>query len=82
MVAAKFLMRLDSGDVVSRCLNYRPGHYPRRPARRRLIFPVFAAGANFLASRRRVSAALAKPSRSDGSEAALDAVAASWTIGS
>jgi len=26
MVAAKFLMRC-GGDVVSRCLNYRPGHY-------------------------------------------------------
>ena len=27
MVAAKFLMRCRGGDVVSRCLNYRPGHY-------------------------------------------------------
>ena len=27
MVAAKFLMRRGGGDVVSRCLNYRPGHY-------------------------------------------------------
>ncbi len=28
MVAAKFLMRFcGGGDVVSRCLNYRPGHY-------------------------------------------------------
>jgi hypothetical protein len=28
MVAAKFLMRCcGGGDVVSRCLNYRPGHY-------------------------------------------------------
>ena len=26
MVAAKFLMRIDSGNVVSRCLNYWPGH--------------------------------------------------------
>ena len=28
MVATKFLMRRrGGGDVVSRCLNYRPGHY-------------------------------------------------------
>jgi hypothetical protein len=27
MVAAKFLMRCCGGDVVSRCLNYRPAHY-------------------------------------------------------
>ena len=27
MAAAKFLMRCRGGDVVSRCLNYRPGHY-------------------------------------------------------
>jgi hypothetical protein len=27
MVAAKFLMRCCGGDVVSCCLNYRPGHY-------------------------------------------------------
>ena len=27
MAAAKFLMRWGGGDVVSRCLTYRPGHY-------------------------------------------------------
>jgi len=56
MVAAKFLMRCCcGGDVVSRCLNYRPGHYTSAALpRRRLISPVFVAGANFLVSGRRV----------------------------
>jgi hypothetical protein len=27
MAAAKFVMRCCGGDVLFRCLNYRPGHY-------------------------------------------------------
>jgi hypothetical protein len=56
MVAAKFLMRCGGADdVVSRCLNYRPGPYTSaaQPADA-LISPGFVAGANFLGSGRRV----------------------------
>ena len=55
MAAAKFLMRCCGGDVVLRCLNYRPGHYTSvAQPRRRMMSPVFVAGANFLVSGRRV----------------------------
>jgi len=56
MVATKFLMRhRGGGDVVSRCPELPAGPlHQRRPAHRRLISPVFVAGANFLVSGRRV----------------------------
>ena len=47
------LMRC-GGDVVSRCLNYRPGHYTSAEQPAAADFPVFVAGANFLVSGRRV----------------------------
>ena len=67
MVTAKFLMPLRR----RRCrvalpeLSDGPLHQ-RHPARRRLISPVFVAGANSLVAERR--SGLAKPSRSDGAE--------------
>ncbi len=54
MVAAKFLMRCCGGDVVSRCVNYRPATRPALPGPPAPDFPVFVEGANFLVSGRRV----------------------------